>query len=257
MVQATHLDLKLSEKTAWVLGASGAIGSAIAIMLADLGVRVWLSGRNEVKLQEVCDRIARAGGHATVQVLDATQALAVDNAADVIARKAGRIDILVNSTALPTFGKFTELTDEDWERTFQSKLMVYVRTMRAVLPHMIAAGSGTIVNISGKAGRLPSPAHLPGGSMNAAINLLTKGIADAYQHQGIRANTIAPGPIASERLNALTAQLATIATANPEFMARKGEPEDVARAVAWLASPLSEFMNGIVLPVDGGSIPTI
>lgn len=257
MVQANHLDLKLSGKTAWVLGASGAIGSAIAIMLADLGVRVWLSGRNEVKLQEVCDRIARAGGHATVQVLDATQALAVDNAADVIARKAGRIDILVNSTALPTFGKFTELTDEDWERTFQSKLMVYVRTMRAVLPHMIAAGSGTIVNISGKAGRLPSPAHLPGGSMNAAINLLTKGIADAYQHQGIRANTIAPGPIASERLNALTAQLATIATANPEFMARKGEPEDVARAVAWLASPLSEFMNGIVLPVDGGSIPTI
>lgn len=257
MVQATHLDLKLSGKTAWVLGASGAIGSAIAIMLADLGVRVWLSGRNQVKLQEVCDRIARAGGHATVQVLDATQALAVDNAADVIARKAGRIDILVNSTALPTFGKFTELTDEDWERTFQSKLMVYVRTMRAVLPHMIAAGSGTIVNISGKAGRLPSPAHLPGGSMNAAINLLTKGIADAYQHQGIRANTIAPGPIASERLNALTAQLATIATANPEFMARKGEPEDVARAVAWLASPLSEFMNGIVLPLDGGSIPTV
>jgi NAD(P)-dependent dehydrogenase (short-subunit alcohol dehydrogenase family) len=257
MVQATHLDLKLSEKTAWVLGASGAIGSAIAIMLADLGVRVWLSGRNQVKLREVCDRIARAGGHATVQVLDATQALAVDNAADVIARKAGRIDILVNSTALPTFGKFTELTDEDWERTFQSKLMVYVRTMRAVLPHMIAAGGGTIVNISGKAGRLPSPAHLPGGSMNAAINLLTKGIADAYQHQGIRANTIAPGPIASERLNALTAQLATIATANPEFMARKGEPEDVARAVAWLASPLSEFMNGIVLPLDGGSIPTV
>ena len=257
MVQATHLDLKLSGKTAWVLGASGAIGSAIAIMLADLGVRVWLSGRNQVKLQEVCDRIARAGGHATVQVLDATQALAVDSAAGVIVREAGRIDILVNSTALPTFGKFTELTDEDWERTFQSKLMVYVRTMRAVLPHMIAAGSGTIVNISGKAGRLPSPAHLPGGSMNAAINLLTKGIADAYQHQGIRANTIAPGPIASERLNALTAQLATIATANPEFMARKGEPEDIARAVAWLASPLSEFMNGIVLPVDGGSIPTV
>jgi NAD(P)-dependent dehydrogenase (short-subunit alcohol dehydrogenase family) len=257
MVQVTHLDLKLSGKTAWVLGASGAIGSAIAVLLADLGVRVWLSGRNQAKLQAVCDRITRAGGLAVVQVLDATQSAPVDAAAGAIVREAGRIDILVNSTALPTFGKFTELTDEDWERTFQSKLMVYVRTMRAVLPHMIATGSGTIVNISGKAGRLPSPAHLPGGSMNAAINLLTKGVADAYQHQGIRANTIAPGPIASERLNALNAQLATIATANPEFMARKGEPEDVAHAVAWLASPLSEFMNGIVLPVDGGSIPTV
>ncbi|MFM7008916.1 MAG: SDR family NAD(P)-dependent oxidoreductase [Betaproteobacteria bacterium] len=257
MTSTNLLDLKLSGQTAWVLGASGAIGSAIAVMLAELGVRVWLSGRNETKLQEVCDRITRAGGQASIHVLDATQSAAVDSAATVIVRAAGRIDILVNSTALPTFGKFTELTDADWERTFQSKLMVYVRTMRAVLPHMVEMGGGTIVNISGKAGRLPSPAHLPGGSMNAAINLLTKGIADAYQHQGIRANTIAPGPIASERLNALTAQLATIATAKPEFMARKGEPEDVARAVAWLASPLSDYMNGIVLPLDGGSIPTV
>lgn len=257
MTPTNLLDLKLSGQTAWVLGASGAIGSAIAVMLAELGVRVWLSGRNETKLQEVCERITRAGGQASVQVLDATQSVAVDDAANAIARSAGRIDILVNSTALPTFGKFTELTDADWDRTFQSKLMVYVRTMRAVLPHMIEKGGGTIINISGKAGRLPSPAHLPGGSMNAAINLLTKGIADAYQHQGIRANTIAPGPIASERLNALTAQLATIATAKPEYMARKGEPEDVARAVAWLASPLSDYMNGIVLPLDGGSIPTV
>jgi NAD(P)-dependent dehydrogenase (short-subunit alcohol dehydrogenase family) len=257
MREAIHLDLKLSGKTAWVLGASGAIGSAIATMLADCGVRVFLSGRNQTKLQEVCDRITQAGGRANVQALDATQSAAVDAAAEMIVREAGGIDILVNSTALPTFGKFLELTDTDWERTFQSKLMVYVRTMRAVLPSMIAAGGGTIINISGKAGRLPSPAHLPGGSMNAAINLLTKGIADAYQHQGVRANTIAPGPIASERLNALTAQLATISTANPEFMARKGEPEDVARAVAWLASPLSDYMNGIVLPLDGGSIPTV
>ena len=257
MSNTPRLDLKLAGKSAWVLGASGAIGSAIAVLLADLGVEVWLSGRNQMKLQEVCDRITQAGGRASIQVLDATRSEAVDAAANAIVREAGRIDILVNSTALPTFGKFTDLTDADWDRTFQSKLMVYVRTMSAVLPHMIEVGGGTIVNISGKAGRLPSPAHLPGGSMNAAINLLTKGIADAYQHQGIRANTIAPGPIVSERLNALNAQLATISTANPEFMARKGEPEDVAHAVAWLASPLSAYMNGIVLPVDGGSIPTV
>jgi NADP-dependent 3-hydroxy acid dehydrogenase YdfG len=173
MSNTPRLDLKLAGKSAWVLGASGAIGSAIAVLLADLGVEVWLSGRNQMKLQEVCDRITQAGGRASIQVLDATRSEAVDAAANAIVREAGRIDILVNSTALPTFGKFTDLTDADWDRTFQSKLMVYVRTMRAVLPHMIEVGGGTIVNISGKAGRLPSPAHLPGGSMNAAINLLT------------------------------------------------------------------------------------
>ncbi len=72
MREATHLDLKLSGKTAWVLGASGAIGSAIAMMLSDCGVRVFLSGRNQAKLQEVCDRIIQAGGLAKVQALDAT-----------------------------------------------------------------------------------------------------------------------------------------------------------------------------------------
>ena len=252
----TH-DFGLAGQCAWVLGASGAIGSAVAELLAAHGATVWLSGRDKTKLDALQDKIAKAGGQARVRVVDASNTDEVTHASREIFRQSGKLNLLVNSTASSTFGEFLDLTDADWERTFQNKLMVYVRSMRAVLPMMLKAGGGVIINISGKAGKLPSPAHLPGGSMNAAVNLLTKGVSDRYKDQGIRANTIAPGPIVSARFDALAAQLATSPSANPVFMSRQGTPEDVAQAVAWLASPLAVHINGIVLPLDGGAMPTV
>jgi NAD(P)-dependent dehydrogenase (short-subunit alcohol dehydrogenase family) len=216
-----------------------------------------LSGRDKVKLAALQETITQAGGQARLRVLDATSTDEVTHAAREIVRQSGKINILVNSTASSTFGDFLDLTDEDWEKTFQSKLMVYVRSMRAVLPTMLKAGSGVIINISGRAGKLPSPAHLPGGSMNAAVNLLTKGISDRYKGQGIRANTIAPGPIASARFDALAAQNTEITSAKPSSVPNQGSPQDVAHAVAWLASPFAAHLNGIVLPLDGGATPTV
>lgn len=247
----------LDGQCAWVLGASGAIGSAVAELLALQGVTVWLSGRDREKLDALQDRIAQAGGQARVRILDATSPDEVIHAAREIVRQSGKINILINSTASSTFGEFLDLMDDDWERTFQNKLMVYVRSMRAVLPTMIKAGGGVIINISGKAGKLPSPAHLPGGCMNAAVNLLTKGISDRYKDQGIRANTIAPGPIASDRFDALAEKLVSSPSANPLFMSTKGTPEDVAQAVLWLVGPYARHLNGIVLPLDGGATPTV
>jgi NAD(P)-dependent dehydrogenase (short-subunit alcohol dehydrogenase family) len=247
----------LDGQCAWVLGASGAIGSAVAELLALQGVTVWLSGRDREKLDALQDRIAQAGGQARVRILDATSPDEVIHAAREIVRQSGKINILINSTASSTFGEFLDLMDDDWERTFQNKLMVYVRSMRAVLPTMIKAGGGVIINISGKAGKLPSPAHLPGGCMNAAVNLLTKGISDRYKDQGIRANTIAPGPIASDRFDALAEKLVSSPSANPLFMSTKGTPEDVAQAVLWLVGPYAKHLNGIVLPLDGGATPTV
>lgn len=251
------MNLGLSGQCAWILGASGAIGSAIAEMLAAHGATVWLSGRDTLKLTALQDTITQAGGQARLRVLDATNTDEVTHAAREIVRQSGKINILVNSTATSTFGDFLDLTDEDWEKTFQSKLMVYVRSMRAVLPTMLKAGSGVIINISGRAGKLPSPAHLPGGSMNAAVNLLTKGISDRYKAQGIRANTIAPGPIASARFDALAAQNIEITLAKQTSIPSQGSPQDVAQAVVWLASPLAAHLNGIVLPLDGGATPTV
>lgn len=257
MISAPSYSLGLDGQCAWVLGASGAIGSVVAELLAAQGVTVFLSGRNKTKLDALQSIITQTGGRARVRVVDATRTNEVTLAASEIIRQSGKLNILVNATASSTFGEFLDLTDDDWERTFQSKLMVYVRSMRAVLPTMIKAGGGVIINISGKAGKLPSPAHLPGGSMNAAVNLLTKGISERYKDQGIRVNTIAPGPIASARFDALAAQLVASPSANPVFMSRQGTPQDVAQAVAWLASSHAAHLHGIVLPLDGGAIPSV
>ena len=251
------MSLGLSGQCAWVIGASGAIGMAIAELLAEQGVTVWLSGRDKDKLTALQERISQAGGQARIRVLDATLADEVTHASREIVRQSGKIHILVNSTAVSTFGDFLDLTDADWEKTFQSKLMVYVRSMRAVLPTMLKAGSGVIINISGRAGKLPSPAHLPGGSMNAAVNLLTKGVSERFKDQGIRANTIAPGPIASARFDALAAQDIEKASAIQATKPNQGSPKDVAQAVVWLASPLASHLNGVVLPLDGGATPTV
>lgn len=257
MSSTPTISFGLSGQCAWVIGASGAIGAAVAQLLAEQGATVWLSGRDKEKLAALQEIISQAGGQARIRVLDATVADEVTHAAREIVRQSGKINILVNSTASSTFGDFLDLTDEDWEKIFQSKLMVYVRSMRAVLPTMLNAGSGVIINISGRAGKLPSPAHLPGGSMNAAVNLLTKGISDRYKAQGIRANTIAPGPIVSARFDALAAQHTEITLANPSAITSQGSPQDVAQAVVWLASPLAAHLNGIVLPLDGGATPTV
>ena len=247
--------LGLQGQCAWVLGASGEIGAAIACELARHGVKVWLSGRQQIALENTRNQIVQAGGQARVVVFKDSDDKHIENAAAEVIADAGRLHLLVNSTASSTFGDFLALTDADWQAAFQGKLMVYVRSMRAVLPHMAGAAGGVIVNISGRAGRMPSLAHLAGGSMNAAVNLLTKGISEQYKHQGVRANTVAPGPIVSERLESLAVQQqagSSSTTAVP-----KGTPQDVANAVAWLASEQASHLHGIVLPLDGGAMPVV
>ena len=249
-------------RIAWVTGAGGALGAAVARTLAAEGAIVCLSGRKPESLEAVAAEIRRdAGDRAQVVPADVASRADVDRAAAAILARHGRVDILVNSTALPIFGAFLDLADEEWERVLQAKVMGYVRTMRAVLPSMVAQRFGRIVNVSGRGGRQPTPAHLPGCAANAAVNLLTKGIADIYGKDNIRVNAVAPGPIETPRL-------ATIAKSNdalaqqgqtggrpanaPTPLGRLGTPQDVANAVAYLVSERSAFVTGTIHAVDGG-----
>jgi len=250
---------RLQDRVVWVIGASGALGAAIARAAAAEGARVIASGRSGAKLGELAAAIGRAGGRAEARVVDVCDRAAVDAAAADIAARLGRIDGLVNSTSLSIFGDFLELADDAWHQVLDAKLLGYVRTMRAVLPQMARQGGGSIVNLSGRGGRQPTPAHLPGGCANAAVNLLTKGVADAQAPRGIRANVVAPGPIASERMEKIRASNERIAGGELPRAAydRKGQPEDVADAVVWLLSDAARHVNGAVIPVDGGSIATV
>lgn len=246
---------ELQGMVAWVVGGSGAIGSVIASTLAAEGARIWVSGRDTAKLAKVVADIADARGEAQSLVLASSATDPFPAATERILRESGRINILVNCTASSISGDFLRLQDEQWLAVFESKLLTYVRAMRACLPVMAEAGGGVVVNVSGRGGRLPSATHLAGGSMNAAVNLLSKGLADAWQSRGVRINVVAPGPIVSERFRLLN-QVASDA-GMAMAAGTSGTPKDVAEAVLWLVSDRSRHVRGSVMQVDGGSLPTV
>lgn len=244
---------------AWVVGASGSIGAAIAQVLAAKGATVVLSGRSPAKLAPVAKLITDQGGTVDVRPLDVCDNAQVQAAFDAIVARYGRLDKLVNSTAAGIFGDFLTLTDDEWRKVLDAKLLGYIRTMRLVIPQMRSQGGGDIVNISGRGGKQPTPAHLPGGCANAAVNLLTKGVADANVKFSIRANVVAPGPIVSERIEQIRSSTSLISD-DPKVRAaldREGQPMDVANVVAWLLSTEARHITGAVVPVDGGGTATV
>lgn len=182
--------------------------------------------------------------------------------------------MLVNTTSLSIFGDFLDLGDDDWLRVYQGKLFAYLRTIRAVLPTMIAQTSGRIVNLSGRGGHQPSmPVHLPGMTANAAVNLLTKGLANRYGSSGVRINAVAPGPVDSLRYEdmlkahqALSAEASTVAmaavrkidgtsdSARPNGLS---SPDAIAEVVMFLLSDRSRLMNGTVLQADSGTTASL
>lgn len=248
----------MQDAVAWVVGGAGSLGQTIAAALAGAGARVIVSSRSVERRWP--DRGTDGSWPQAAMPFDLALGAEVERAAREIESRCGRIDLLVNCSAAPIFGDFLELGDADWDAVLQAKLLGYMRTMRAVLPGMSARGAGAVVNISGRGGRQPTPAHLPGCCANAAVNVLTKGLADSYGPRGVRINAVAPGPIDTPRHQEIAdsnAQLGTAASKKLPPVGRLGAPQDVAAAVLFLASPAAAFITGITLPVDGGGTATV
>ena len=247
----------LKDRIVWIVGASGAIGAEIARHVAGAGAIAIVSARSEGRLRELSSEIKTAGGRAEVVPCNIRSRHSVDAAAKQIIDAHGRIDGLVNSTSVSDFGPFLEIDDAVWLEVLDTKLMGYVRTMRAALPAMSAQGGGAIVNISGRGGRQPTATHIPGGCASAAINLMDKGLAEAFAPHGVRVNTISPGPIESDRLRELMQSAGAMSDRSVQSYAKPGTPQDVAQAALWLLSDLSRHVTGVILPVDGGATFTV
>jgi NAD(P)-dependent dehydrogenase (short-subunit alcohol dehydrogenase family) len=257
------MDFRLKGKIAMVSGASKGIGRAVALGLAEEGVHVALNARHAEPLQKLADEIGR---RYDVQALavpgDMMQAADIETFVRRTVERYGRIDILVNNAGSSQGGTFWEVPGQTWLESWSLKLFGYIRLMQAVIPRMIAQGGGRIVNIVGNSGKQPIDTMLPGGSANAALLTITKGVADAVAKHKIIVNAVNPGPIRTDRWDGIMERIGRgLGKSGPEYekqfirdipLGRIGQPEEIADLVVFLASERAAFLTGTSITADGG-----
>lgn len=239
---------------ALVTGASGGIGGAIAMALSRDGYAVAVHcHRNEQKAREICDAILSQGGTAEVFVCDITDADAVDYMVNEICRTLGCVTVLVNNAGIAQQKLFTDLSVDEWQRMMAIHVDGAFYACRAVLPDMIRAHSGSIVNVSSMWGQTGGSCEVHYSTAKAALIGLTKALAKEVGPAGVRVNCVAPGVIQTEMLSGLSREtLNDLAEETP--LCRLGSPEDVAAAVSFLVSDAAGFITGQVLAPNGGIV---
>src|SRR5436853_1581061 len=239
--------------TALVTGGTSGIGRAAANKLASLGIHVVVVGRNAQRGDKTIAEIRAAGGEADFISSDLRDA----SRAREVARKAielgnGHVDILINNAGIYPFGPTHEMTEELFESVYSLNVKVPYFLVAELAPLMARRGKGAIVNLSTMVADYGAPGMSLYGSSKAAIKLLTKVWAAEYGPSGVRVNAVSPGPTRTEGTAPMGDALDELAQGGPA--GRPGLPEEIATAIAYLASEDSSFVHGAVLPVDGGRV---
>lgn len=253
------MDYQLQGKLAFVTAGAHGIGEAVANLLTKEGAAVIVADQDEAALRE------KAGAWHAVFAADLATAEGVDAAVSHLLRAFGRApDILVNNLGLADAAPFEELSDARWARAFDINLMGCVRACRALLPKMAANGSGAVVNIASDLAKQPEPVPMDYGACKSALLYVTKGLAKEYAPR-VRVNAVSPGPVWTRlwsRPGGIADQLAQQYGVDRDAAVKRfledrymplgiGQPDDVAHAVVFLASPLARFITGANLDLGG------
>jgi len=260
------MDLELKGKVVVVTGASQGIGLACARGFLNEGAKVAIVGRTQSKLEAAAAELNAGDALMTIAADMCDAQAAVDMAAQVRA-KFGEIDILVNSAGAAKRYSPGALRAQDWRDAMDAKYFTTINAIQAVIEPMVKRGSGVIVNVVGMGGKVASPVHLPGGAANAALMLVSAGLANAWGSHGIRVNAVNPGATATDRvLGRLQIESEATGKSIDELrkkaeaaipLKRYGQPEEVADAVLFLASARASYVTGAILSMDGALNPLI
>ena len=252
------MDLQLAGKHALITGGSKGIGRATAELLAEEGVDVTLVARDPAVLAE-----AAAAVRARRQVNVTTIAADLSQESEIlrVAQMAAPVDILVNNAGAIPPGGLDSVGNETWRRAWDLKVFGFISLCRAIYPTMAARKEGVIINVIGAAGEKFPSNYIAGAAGNAALMAFTRALGKASPADGIRVVGINPGATATQRMEMLLRRRATDELGDGErwmelcagmSFGRPGKPEEIAAAVAFLASPRSGYTTGTILTIDGG-----
>ena len=241
----------MNTRVAFVSGASRGIGKACALALSAAGNRVVLAARNTEKLEEVAAEIRSQGAEAYVTQLDLRSIDSIKEAFAKAAKDFGRIDILVNNAGITKDGLALRMKKDDWDLVIDTNLSGSFFAIQQVLQGMMRERWGRIVNITSVVGEAGNAGQANYSASKAGLIGVTKSLAQEMASRGITVNAVAPGFIETDMTGVLSAEVKEKVLAGIPLK-RMGTPEDIAAAVAFLASDAAGYITGHVLDVNGG-----
>jgi NAD(P)-dependent dehydrogenase (short-subunit alcohol dehydrogenase family) len=256
---------RLAGKVAIITGATSGIGKATAMLFAQEGAALVLTGRRAELGHQVEDQILSLGARSVYVEADHTSGADCQRVVDRAVTEFGRIDVLFNNAGIVTSGTAESTSDEVWDQTMAINVTAVWRMCKLVIPQMKRQGGGVIVNNGSDWSVVAAADALPYITSKGAVGLMTKAMAMDYARENIRVNAVCPGDTVVERWleqgyfegsGPVTMEAALGESAEHIPMGRYGRPEEIARAVLFLACDDSSFMTGHLMLVDGGSTAT-
>ena len=235
---------ELPAPVALVTGATSGIGRAVARKLAADGFSVLVHGRDAARGAAVVDEIIADGGHARFAAADLTDAAGIER----LAAEAADVDVLVNNAGFSWFGPTADLTPATFDAMFAANVRSAYFLVAAIAPAMAKRGAGAIINLGSMAGQIGLAGGAAYSATKAALASLTRSWAAEFSPQGVRVNTVAPGPAYTDG----AAPERTAALGGTTLLGRAAEAGEIADVIAFLASPKAAYITGAVIAADGG-----